>query len=140
MKMEDIKSQFDTEFQSKLTHERGFYVEMEQRLMTLQNERQAILNELDSWRRKCNEVERKSEDIISYEMSMKDATSEKDRMQMTLIERTREIDILRMRLIDCEKDRVYVNELENKIKYLMAENERLHKVLISRCKDIMTGW
>ena len=51
-------------------------------------------------------------------------------------EKYKENEFIKEKLIDMGKFSAIITELETKIKYLSKENEKLNKIIITRCKDI----
>ena len=103
----------------------------------MHEEKTNLLHEIENWRNKCNEFEKKMSNYAILENKMEILGSQNSGLSQNMNSMLQENMQLKEQVLELGKMGNYFYDMENKMKFLIAENERLNRIIINRCKEML---
>lgn len=137
MKMSEMQRHLEEVYYHNENTKKSSFIEIDSQIHRMQEEKIHLLEEIDSWKNKGLDLERKFSGFSTLEGKIEILSNQNTGLNQNLQSVMQENMYLKEQSLEMGKMNHYLYDLESKMKFLMAENERLNRIIISRCKEML---
>lgn len=137
MKMSEMQRHIEEVYYHNETIKKSSFMEIDSQIHRMQEEKIHLLEEIDSLKGKALDLEKKLGGFSTLEGKIEILSGQNSGLNQNLQSVMQENMYLKEQSLEMGKMNHYLYDVESKMKFLMAENERLNRIIISRCKEML---